>query len=100
MINAIDLIGSLAGMLTTIAFIPQVIKTWRSGSAEDISLVMFLLFTTGVLLWLVYGIALHAVPIIVANCITLVLALTIVFLKIRYVLAKQRRLDAADQRAL
>lgn len=96
----IDLIGSLAGTFTTIAFIPQVIKTWRSGSAEDISLSMFLLFTSGVVLWLVYGIALGAWPIIIANTITLLLALTIVTLKIRYMIQQRRRLAAADGRTL
>lgn len=96
----VDLLGTTAGIFTTIAFLPQVIKTWRSGSAEDISLVMFLLFSTGVLLWLVYGIALHAFPIIIANGITLILALMVLFLKLRYILVKKRRFLAADQRAL
>ena len=96
----VDWLGSLAGTLTTIAFIPQVVKTWRTGSAEDISLVMFLLFSSGVLLWLIYGIALNAVPIIVSNGITLVLASLVLFLKVRYMLEKRRRLRAADQRAM
>ena len=96
----IDLVGTVAGTLTTIAFIPQVIKTWRSGSAEDISLVMFLLFTTGVLLWLVYGIALNAPPVIIANAITLVLALTIVALKIRYMVLQRKRLLEIDRRTM
>jgi MtN3 and saliva related transmembrane protein len=96
----IDLIGAIAGTLTTLAFIPQVIKTWRSGSAEDISLVMFLLFTTGVVLWLIYGIALNALPIIIANSITLLLALTILILKIRYMVSQRRRLSEADNRPL
>lgn len=96
----IDLIGTLAGTFTTIAFIPQVIKTWRSGTAEDISLAMFLLFTTGVLLWLIYGIALKALPIVIANCVTLLLALTIVVLKIRYMVLQRRRLAEADRRPL
>lgn len=85
----IEWVGSVAGLLTTIAFVPQVIKTWRSGSAEDISLGMFLLFTTGVLLWLVYGLALNAMPIVVANSVTLILALTILTLKIRCMLRKR-----------
>lgn len=85
----IEWVGSVAGLLTTIAFIPQVIKTWRSGSAEDISLGMFLLFTTGVLLWLIYGLALNAMPIVVANSVTLILALTILTLKIRCMLRQR-----------
>ena len=52
----------LAGALT-IAFIPQVVRTWKTRSAQDISLFMFLLFSCGVLLWLIYGILLHALPI-------------------------------------
>lgn len=96
----IDLIGAIAGALTTLAFIPQVVKTWRSGSAEDISLVMFLLFTTGVVLWLIYGIALNALPIIIANSITLLLAMTILMLKIRYMVSQRRRLAETDSRPL
>ncbi len=96
----VDLIGTLAGTLTTLAFIPQVVKTWRSGSAEDISLAMFLLFTSGVLLWLLYGIALGALPIIIANGITLLLALAIVVMKIRSMVMQRRRLAEVDRRVL
>jgi MtN3 and saliva related transmembrane protein len=88
-----DIVGSLAGTFTTISFIPQVVKTWRSGCAEDLSLFMFALFSAGVLLWLIYGIALHSLPIILANGITLVLALSILLLKIRHSL--HRRLSTA-----
>jgi len=95
-----NLIGTLAGILTTIAFIPQVIKTWRSRSARDISLFMFLLFSTGVSLWLVYGLILNAMPIVIANGITLALSLSILVLKLKDMYrARQRRL-AADQRGL
>ena len=62
-----SLIGFIAATLTTIAFLPQVIKVWKSRSARDISLGMYCLFSTGVLLWLVYGIMLAAWPIIVAS---------------------------------
>jgi len=84
-----DLVGALAGVLTTVSFVPQVVKTWRSGSAEDLSLFMFALFSAGLLLWLVYGIALRSLPIILANGITLVLALGIVMLKIRHILRRR-----------
>jgi len=95
-----NLIGTLAGILTTIAFIPQVIKTWRTRSARDISLFMFLLFSTGVSLWLVYGLILNAMPIVIANGITLALSLSILVLKLKDMYrARQRRL-AADQRGL
>ena len=92
-----DIIGALAGTFTTIAFVPQVVKTWRSGCAEDLSLFMFTLFSAGVLLWLIYGIALGSLPIILANGITLVLSLMILLLKIRDSL--RRRNPSAVQRA-
>jgi len=77
-------LGLLAGTLTTIAFIPQVAKTWRSKYTRDISLGMFLIFSTGTFLWLLYGIRIGALPVVIANAITLVLALTILLFKIRY----------------
>jgi len=82
--DTINLLGIAAGTLTTIAFVPQVLKTWRTRSGEDISTGMFLLFSSGVLLWLLYGVALDAMPIIIANSITLILALAIILLKMRY----------------
>jgi MtN3 and saliva related transmembrane protein len=79
-----DLIGALAGALTTIAFIPQVWRVWQTRSARDLSLSMYLIFTAGVALWLVYGTALGALPIIVFNSVTLVLAATVLAMKIRF----------------
>ena len=76
-----DLIGSIAGTLTTVSFLPQVLKTYRSRSAKDISLVMFLLFSLGVFLWLLYGLSLQSMPIVVSNGITLVLSLSILVMK-------------------
>ena len=66
------------------AFIPQLQQTWRTHSAQDVSLGMLLIFVTGVFLWLVYGLLLGALPIILANLITLVLTLAILILKLRY----------------
>ena len=77
-------IGSLAGILTTISFVPQVIKTLRSKSAKDISLVMMIVLATGVLLWFIYGVANKDAPIIIANLITFILASTILTLKLKY----------------
>jgi MtN3 and saliva related transmembrane protein len=77
-----DLVGSLAGTLTTVSFIPQVIKTWRAQSASDISFSMFLLFSLGVLLWLIYGASIHSPPIVLANGITLALSLSIIAMKL------------------
>lgn len=79
-----DWIGYAAGTLTTLSFLPQVIKTWQSRSAKDISLAMFLMFCIGVSLWIVYG-ALHQdLPVILANVVTLTLASIILGFKFRY----------------
>ena len=80
----IDSIGLVAGLLTTTAFIPQVLKIYRTKSGKDISARMFSLFSAGIVLWLVYGILLHSVPLILSNVVTLVLSLTIIALKFRY----------------
>ena len=77
-------VGLLAGCLTTAAFFPQVLKIWKTRSATDISLGMFVLFSTGVLLWIVYGFSIGSVPVVLANSITLVLSLAIVVFKIRF----------------
>ncbi len=82
--EAATTLGLVAGTLTTVAFFPQVIKTWRSRSAKDISLGMFSIFSAGVFLWLLYGIHIHAMPVIVSNAVTLVLALTILLFKLRF----------------
>jgi MtN3 and saliva related transmembrane protein len=80
----ITLIGLAAAFCTTIAFLPQVIKTWRTRSTKDISLAMFLVFTTGIFLWLVYGLIIGDVPLITANGITFVLSGTILYFKLRH----------------
>ena len=98
--NITDWIGTLAGIFTTIAFIPQVLKTWKTRSAQDISLLMFLLFSSGVLLWLIYGVLLQAFPVIIANGITLALSASILVLKVRDLREQRRRALAADQRSL
>ena len=82
--DTITMIGLFAGTLTTIAFLPQLTKTWRSKSAKDVSLGMFLIFCSGVLLWLVYGVLINAVPIILANAVTLILSGAILVLKLKY----------------
>ena len=68
-VNFIDAVGLIAGVLTPIAFLPQLVKTWKSKSADDVSLLMFILFISGVILWCVYGILIHANPVIIANLI-------------------------------
>jgi MtN3 and saliva related transmembrane protein len=79
-----DVIGLLAGTLTTAAFVPQVVQAWRTRSTRDISAAMFVTFSFGVALWLWYGVTLGAWPIIVANIVTLGLSLVILYLKARY----------------
>ncbi len=79
-----ELIGGMAATLTTTAFIPQVWQVWRTRHTKDISLAMYATFTCGVALWLGYGILLEAWPIIIANSITLLLAGTVLILKLRF----------------
>jgi MtN3 and saliva related transmembrane protein len=83
MISA-DFIGSAAATLTTAAFIPQAWKVWRTRHTADISLGMYAMFTAGVALWLGYGILLVAWPIIIANSITLLLAGTVLLMKLKF----------------
>ncbi|MFC1728465.1 SemiSWEET transporter [Nanoarchaeota archaeon] len=78
------IIGTFAAILATSAFLPQVIKTWKTKKTRDISLVMYIVFCTGVFLWMVYGIMIMAWPLIIANIITFSLAFTVLILKIRY----------------
>lgn len=79
-----DWLGHLAGFCTTAAFLPQVVQVWRSRSARDISLAMYALFVSGLLLWTVYGLLLGAWPIVVANALTLVLAGSVLVMKLRF----------------
>jgi MtN3 and saliva related transmembrane protein len=79
-----NLIGTIAAFLTTCSFLPQALKTFRTKDVSGISLSMYGIFTVGVLLWLVYGILLMSWPIIIANAITVSLALSIFLMKLRY----------------
>jgi MtN3 and saliva related transmembrane protein len=78
-----QIIGLTAGALTTISFIPQVIRTAKSRSSRDLSLLMVILFLSGIVLWLCYGIMAHVWPIILTNAATLVLALILLFFMLR-----------------
>ena len=78
------LAGYGGAILTTIAFVPQAVQAWRTRSTTGISLGMYAIFTTGVALWLAYGVMLGEWPIIIANSITFPLALSILLMKIRY----------------
>lgn len=77
-------IGYIAATLTTVAFVPQAVKTIRSRDTHGISLGMYATFTVGILFWLMYGFVLMSWPMIVSNIVTLGLSLTILTLKLRY----------------
>jgi len=77
-------IGFFAAFCTTIAFFPQALKVWKTKSTKDISLYMFIIFTVGVLSWLIYGISITDLPLILANAITLIFSLFILIYKIKY----------------
>ena len=78
------MLGFTAAFCTTVSFVPQLAQTWRTKKAGDVAWGMLLTFTVGVILWLIYGILIHSLPIIVANTATLSLTLTILTLKIYY----------------
>ena len=80
----ITILGLAAATITTISFLPQMFKTWQTKSAKDVSLVTLMTFISGVFLWLIYGIYLQSLPIILANAVTLVFNLIILWLKIKY----------------
>jgi MtN3 and saliva related transmembrane protein len=79
-----SMVGFFAGFLTTISFLPQVVKTWKSRSASDLSLGMFLAFSLGVVFWLTYGFLIQEPPIIFWNIVTLVLVLAILVMKLKF----------------
>ena len=81
--DATTVLGLAAATLTTAAFLPQVIKTWRTRQTRDISLGMFLVLCLGICLWLVYGILRGDLPLILANAVTLALAGTILAFKLK-----------------
>lgn len=76
-------IGSVAAVLTTVAFVPQVLKVIREKQTRSLSLAMYALFTAGVALWFVFGLLIHSWPVTLANGVTLVLAAVILAMKIR-----------------
>lgn len=82
-LDPITLTGFLAAILTTFAFVPQVVRTLRTRDTHAISLWMYVLFTAGVFLWLVYGTMLALWPVVVANGVTFLLALSVLVLKLR-----------------
>jgi MtN3 and saliva related transmembrane protein len=84
MIDSTEMLGLVAACLTTSAFIPQVVHTLRTKDVSGISLPMYIAFCSGVFLWLVYGLLNNQVPVIAANGVTLILALLVLALKLKY----------------
>jgi MtN3 and saliva related transmembrane protein len=80
----VDIIGYLAGLLTTMAFLPQFFKAWRSKSTSDVSLSMLVVFIVGLALWLVYGFYIQAWPLAIANAVSLFFVGGVLSLKIRH----------------
>lgn len=80
----ITMIGYAAGFLTTIAFVPQVVRAFRTRSVDDLSWIWLLLFMTGLGMWLTYGLVLNNWPMILANSITITLCFVLIFMKVRY----------------
>ena len=82
--NAIEILGLVAAVVTTSCFIPQVYKISKEKSTKDISLVMYLIMALGLTLWLIYGIAIESLPVTLANGVTLLLVSWILILKLKY----------------
>jgi MtN3 and saliva related transmembrane protein len=78
-----ELLGFAAGTLTTVAFLPQMIQSLRTGSVRDLSLGMLLIFNAGMVLWVAYGLAITALPVVIADSITLLLSGVLLALKVR-----------------
>ena len=78
------MVGFFAGFLTTISFLPQVVKTWKTRSASDLSLGMFSVFSVGVLFWLAYGFLIQEPPMILWNSVTLIFVLAILVMKLKF----------------
>ena len=87
----IDIFGYFAAILTTVAFLPQLIKTLKTKKADDVSLTTLIMFITGVLSWIIYGYYISSKPILIANSITLILNLLILISKVYFskILSKQ-----------
>ena len=82
--SAVTILGLVAGTLTTLSFLPQLLKAWKSRSTHDISIGMFSLLAVGITLWIVYGVVTSDLPVVVANAVSLVFVGLILTLKLRY----------------
>lgn len=77
-----DIIGFIAACFTTAAFVPQVYHSWKTRDLSGISLPMYSMFSIGVAVWLAYGLLINSLPVIVANCVTLLLSSIVLYLKV------------------
>ena len=84
MMKITTVIGLIAATITTLSFIPQLIKTWKLKETKDISLLMFVTLGVGIILWIIYGFLLWDLPLILANSITFIFVLIILFFKFKY----------------
>lgn len=90
-----NLIGMAAGFCTTVSFVPQVWRVWKTRHARDISLIMYLLFVTGIVLWFIYGVMIQSTPVILFNAITFVLAGAVLVMKLVFDARSERAPDHA-----
>lgn len=82
--TGVEILGYAAGAITCLTFLPQVIKTWRSKSAKDVALNMFIIAAVNEVMWIVYGVLLNNWVIILTNAVVLIMSLTMIWLKFRY----------------
>ncbi len=98
--QASDILGFLAGTLTTAALVPQVWRTWRTKDVSGISLRMYGIFTTGIAVWLVYGVLLGETPMMLANSVSLVLACAVLVMKLKYGRKASQARQGRDKRQM
>lgn len=79
-----ELIGAIAGILSCITFVPQVIKTWRTKSAEGVSLLMFVIAALSTVLWIIYGVLIHSPSVIYTNIVVLLLSIVMLVLQLKF----------------
>ncbi|MFL1010887.1 SemiSWEET family sugar transporter [Flavisericum labens] len=83
-IDYIEIIGLIAAVLTTSAFLPQVYKTWKTKDVESFSLPMFLVFFIGILFWFIYGVLVKSIAMILANSVTIISSFLLLYFKVKY----------------
>lgn len=95
--TTIQLLGMTAGSISAITFLPQVIKTWKTKSADDISLLMFTFATISVIMWLIYGIILKDIPIIYTNSLVLICSVIMLYFKFKFSSKKDKEVKKATE---